>query len=240
MSSTDYTKLLARLLPDAGGEDTVRMRVGVVTAVNVNGTLNILLSGVSVPGVSRLDNVIVGVGDVVQIASYRGALLALGKSNPPNADGTRVGGAYRGSSTGNIGANTESLFLTSQDTSLANAPITFKANHAYRLDFISTVQTTGVTQQVIFRVRQSVDGSSLAGTQIRLIGKSIAFNGHTDNGDFSAQFIVGNADVTTYIVISVNVGAAGSIAISGGIGLTYFDIYDIGSAAFHPNRITIT
>lgn len=75
----DYTKLRAALDPDPGGEDTLRLRTAKVQTMNANGTVDILLSGVLVPGVPRLDNGSwLATGANVQVITLRGGHLILG------------------------------------------------------------------------------------------------------------------------------------------------------------------
>jgi hypothetical protein len=74
----DYTKLLSKLSPQPGGEDVLRLRVGIVDSVNADGTLDVGVSGLVIPDISRLDGPPVAVDDVVQILSYRGSLFVLG------------------------------------------------------------------------------------------------------------------------------------------------------------------
>lgn len=76
----DYTKLLDKIDPQPGGEDTLRLRTGIVDAINVDGTLDVEISKVVVPNVPRMDNLVVAVGQSVQVLSYRGALLVMGRS----------------------------------------------------------------------------------------------------------------------------------------------------------------
>lgn len=76
---TDMTSILARLLPDVGGETPVRHRSAVVTAVNADGTLTVTLSGVSVT-VNALAGSTAKVGDTVHLAAWAGDLLALGRT----------------------------------------------------------------------------------------------------------------------------------------------------------------
>lgn len=104
----DITKLRAKLDPDPGGEDVLRFRSGVVTAVNADGTLDLLLSGVSRPSVPRLANVTAAVGDIVQIITLRGDLLVIGQVSP-NAGGlvsSRVGTTVRDTDTSTFTAQT--------------------------------------------------------------------------------------------------------------------------------------
>lgn len=76
----DYTKLLKKLTPDQDGEPHLHLRTGVVSALNADGTVDILMSGVLVPGVPRLAETVVQVGGRVQILAARGSLLILGAS----------------------------------------------------------------------------------------------------------------------------------------------------------------
>lgn len=76
----DYTKLKKKLIPPPDGEDVTKMRSGVVSVVNANGTADVVISGVTVQGIPRLSGVDVAVGAVVQMISYRGSLLILGST----------------------------------------------------------------------------------------------------------------------------------------------------------------
>jgi hypothetical protein len=78
--SIDYQKLLAKLMPEPGGEDVARMRVGIVDAVNADGTVNLGIAGIIVPSIARLANAPMVAGTVVNVISYRGSLLILGPS----------------------------------------------------------------------------------------------------------------------------------------------------------------
>lgn len=62
------------------GQDVARLRTGVISAVNTNGTVDVTLSGVTVAGVPYLVGAGVAVGAIVQMLSYRGSLLVLGTS----------------------------------------------------------------------------------------------------------------------------------------------------------------
>lgn len=75
---TDYTKLLAKIVPKADGEDVVRWRTGKVDSVNSNGTVNVAISGLVVPSVPQLMHVGAVAGELVHVASYRGALIIIG------------------------------------------------------------------------------------------------------------------------------------------------------------------
>lgn len=84
----DLTTLLDKLNPDPGGESTVRIRVGTVTTVNANGTLDITMSsGVLVPGVPKLATAYAPAGAIVQMISQRGSLLVIGAVGSSGANG---------------------------------------------------------------------------------------------------------------------------------------------------------
>lgn len=73
----DYTALLKKLIPDPGGEDAVRLRAGVVTAVNNDGTVNVRVSGTIIQ-CSRLASASVSNGDAVAVLTSLGEALVLG------------------------------------------------------------------------------------------------------------------------------------------------------------------
>lgn len=78
--ATDYTRLLSKLIPQADGEDVLRLRSGVVMAVNSDGTADVAISGVTLEDVPVLgSNLALVVGQTAQVLTYRGALLVLGQ-----------------------------------------------------------------------------------------------------------------------------------------------------------------
>lgn len=81
----DYTRLRKKLTPqpEIGGDPGVRIRTATVAAVNSDGTVDLTMSdGTEVPDVSRLNSAIAYVGAVVQVATFRGAMLVLGSTAP--------------------------------------------------------------------------------------------------------------------------------------------------------------
>lgn len=76
----DFTALNLKLnpQPQLGGADELRLRVGVVTVVNSNGTVDLTLAETEVTAIPVLNGVPLFVGSVVQLLTYRGALLVLG------------------------------------------------------------------------------------------------------------------------------------------------------------------
>lgn len=77
----DYTKLRQKLTPDPGAEDVLRLRVGTVDAVGLDGVVDIIDgAGVLIPNVPVLGGAQFSVGSVVQILSFRGSLMVIGAS----------------------------------------------------------------------------------------------------------------------------------------------------------------
>lgn len=100
----DYNKLLSKIVPQPDGEDELRIRTGVISALNANGTVDLTLSGAVFPGVAVLDGVGVAVGAVVQVLSSRGYLLVLG--------GSSAGGSARVETTAPTSVSTSSTTYT--------------------------------------------------------------------------------------------------------------------------------
>lgn len=78
MAQQDLLRLLEKILPQAGGEDVVRWRTGKVEAVNADGTLDVSISGLTIPDLPRFQSVDAAVDDVVNLVSYRGQLIVVG------------------------------------------------------------------------------------------------------------------------------------------------------------------
>lgn len=149
----DYTKLLKKLSPDRDGEPHLHLRTAVVSAVNANGTVDILMSGVTVPGVPRLADAVVQVGATVQVLAARGSLLVLGQSmgaGHSNGAGlwTRV---QANSALGSIGTTLTAVLTTPSTTFLKNRVYEVKshagvsAGTAGALAFLVVVRTGAVT-----------------------------------------------------------------------------------------------
>jgi len=75
MTSPDYQRIVERLIPKPDGESPVRHRTGEVVAVNGDGTVDLDLSGVTVPDVATIGST--AVGQIVQVLVWAGDLLVL-------------------------------------------------------------------------------------------------------------------------------------------------------------------
>jgi hypothetical protein len=78
ISGAQLSKIKKKILPPDDGQDTIRLRSAVITAVNSDGTADITLSGVTVAGVSALGSAVLWPGATVQVMTYRGSLLIIG------------------------------------------------------------------------------------------------------------------------------------------------------------------
>lgn len=75
----DISQIKKKLVPTPDGQDELRLRTGVVDAINANGTVDIVLSGVTMTNVPVLaTGYTLTVDRAVQVATYRGSMLVLG------------------------------------------------------------------------------------------------------------------------------------------------------------------
>lgn len=95
----DLLRVVDRLVPKRDGEPYTTMRTAEVLVDNGDGTRDIELSGVTVPNVPMLAGSVAAVSDIVQVVTWKGALLILGKIS----DGTPPGSGFTGA-TGATGA----------------------------------------------------------------------------------------------------------------------------------------
>jgi len=109
----DYTKLREKLIPTPDGQDVLRLRVGVVDAIDTDGTVDLELTGIVIGNVPVLSGVLLSVGMVVQVLSYRGSLLVIGGSNTAMAEPAEASG-----STTNGGVNVTSFTNTLSTTGI--------------------------------------------------------------------------------------------------------------------------
>jgi hypothetical protein len=156
--SIDYTKLLSKLDPKAGGEDVLRLRTGVIDAVNSDGTVDLNISGVIVPDTPVINGAVVEDEGAVQVLSYRGSLLVLGMvAADLNWDAGRMVDYVANGTDGSAGAsNTETAILTLADAALIE-------DTAYRV-WAEVHITPGTPSIGAVRLREGV---TAAGTIIR-------------------------------------------------------------------------
>lgn len=128
-TNANLTKLKKKLIPTPDGQDVARLRSGIVSAVNNDGTCDVILAGVTVEDVPRLQEASVAVDAVVQMLSYRGSLLIIGRS----ASGGQTAGLglwARGQSTAQSSGITSTTPVT---TGLSTNTVTFVKNRVYEI-----------------------------------------------------------------------------------------------------------
>lgn len=218
----DYTRLIEQLDPQLDGEDPLKPRTATVNAVNSNGTLNIVLSGVIIPNVPRLSSVGAVVGDVVQVQSSRGSLLVIGVSAQANIAPGR-GLRVRAESTSSSGT------VTGLAQVMTTATTTFFKNRAYE------VRTHGgfdpSQAAVVIDARAFRTGGAQLGEWYRRYL-------HTDqvyNATFSQlYFKVGAADVTVGIALHISTSAGNVAHFASAAQPRTLEVWDVGAASEFP------
>jgi hypothetical protein len=210
----DYTRLRKKLIPEPDGEPHIVMRTGTISQVNANGTVDLLMSdGTIVPGVSRLANVAVWVGLVVQILSFRGSLLVLGSSAQSAA----------GASPGRVATTTrtaDSSAVAGVETVSDSVTAYLVAGSRYRIRWTAAVNSTVSADTAFVRIRED----NLAGAQLQLERVTMPLTGGTGTrypAHLEVEFVAvatGNKTfVSTYIRASgsgnVNVAAASNFPV---------------------------
>jgi hypothetical protein len=154
----DYTKLRAQLSPQpmVNGPNTTRLRVGTVTAVNSDGTVDIDLSEATVENVPVLNGVMVFVDSVVQVLVYTGSLLVLGTVAESADNDSTVGGSNS--------AIQPLVSASSTDALITSVSHTFLAGYAYKISWFWAGQINGGTPP--FAAYSRIRRSSTSGTAI--------------------------------------------------------------------------
>lgn len=212
----DLTTLLDKLNPDPGGESTVRIRVGTVTTVNANGTLDITMSsGVLVPGVPKLANAVAPAGAVVQMISQRGSLLVIGA----------VAGSSGGAAAGRAGTNirvTDTGAVTNTET-LADTVTAYLVNGAtYKVRWTPAVTSTVAGDSLFMRIRDT----NLVGAQLQIIRAYVGATGGSGSrwpADIEVEFTATATGNKTFAGTYVRAGGTGNVNIhSTSTSPTYF------------------
>lgn len=168
----DYTKLRKKLTPEPeiDGDPGIRLKVGTVAAIDSStGFVTLTLNGASVPGVPSLSGARFAVGTVVQVLSYRGALLILGASNSASAQPVEASG-----STTN-GTTTSSSYINSLTTTGVHG-VAFIAPPSGKIQIVGRAMggnaNAGSYAQIDYEVRQ---GSTIgSGTLVRTTNNNTA------------------------------------------------------------------
>lgn len=224
----DYTRLLQKLDPQVDGEDVVRLRKGVVDAVNADGTVDLELSEEVIPGVFVLESAVVSAGQVVQVLSSRGSLLVLG--GVASTDGPYWVGATSASSN----------FTTSDATVFQIDDVVFRAGRAYRIEFYGGWNDASGAPTLF---NPKIKKTNASGTLWIDYGWRSMLNGVAQIPGVGATGIVrrtASTDLTADVVLTAvtNTGTANMFANT---TLTrWLEIREWGSAAKYTNAFDVT
>lgn len=222
----DYTKLLKKLTPDRDGEPNTHLRTAVVSAVNANGTVDILMSGVTVPGVPRLAEATVQVGATVQMLAFRGSLLVIGQAMGSGRSAgaglwTRV---QSNTALGSIGTTLTAVLTTPSTTFLKNRVYEVRshagvsAGTAGALAFFAIVRTGAVTIGEGYRFPCTVVSSVM----------NAGFNG--------VYFAVNSsANVTGTIQLQMSMSTGTGTHYANATQERNLEVWDVGDVSQFPN-----
>jgi hypothetical protein len=224
----DYTRLLQKLDPQVDGEDVTRLRKGVVDAVNADGTVDLVISGIVIPGVPVLKSAVVSVDQVVQVLTSRGSLLVLGAVSAADEP-------YFVSAT-----SASSNFTTSDATVLQINSVVFRAGRAYRAEFYGGWNDAAGAPTLF---NPKIKKTNFSGTLWVDFGWLPMVNGVANITGMGATGLVrrtASTDLTADVVLTAvtNTGTANMFANT--TLLRWLEIRDIGRAAKYTNVFDVT
>jgi hypothetical protein len=216
----DLSEIRKKIASPADGQDVVRLRVGTISAVNADGTLDVTISGIVVPSVPRLQGSPLAVGEVVQLTSYRGSLMVLGTTG---TDALTYGNEpfVRASATSDSSAitSTEAVVLTlaSRTYKAGRAYIAwsgggqaYSANSAFSSWNVKKGTTTGGATVISYPRQSNGAGTTTLESHLNLQ---------------QVFAVTGGSDVTTQMVLTVAANGANTVTHKG--------------SAVNPRHITI-
>jgi hypothetical protein len=169
----DYTKLLQKLDPSDNGKDAIRFRKGIIDAVNSNGTVDVGVSGVVVPGVQVLAGATVTAGAQVWIHTWNGALYVLGRPATTTAEVT--GPITRVATT--VATAVSSNFTAEAVVMTVTAPLVSGRTYRVTMDARFAAATAG--NDVFTRIRL---GNTTAGATIQEGGMDLDYQIQNSRG----------------------------------------------------------
>lgn len=227
-TNANLTKLRKKLIPTPDGQDVLRLRSGVVSAVNSDGTCDVVLAGTTVEDVPRLAEASVAVGAVVQMLTYRGSLLIIGRS----ASGGQTAGLglwARGQSTSASSAITSTTPVT---TGLATNTVTFVKNRVYECRTNGGVSNATANSYADLRPYRT--GGAQLGEWYRFPTPSNAVFNASAGGIYFTPTANVSGGVTLYAATS-----AGSLTHYGNAGSPRnIEVWDVGDASQFPGIAT--
>lgn len=198
MDTARLSRIKKQLVGEKDGQDVLRLRTAVVSAVNSDGSVDIVLSGVTVAGVPRLGEAAVSVSSVVQVLSYRGSMLVIGTpANGGQSAGLGLWGrAQSGSAT--------STLTTSLAAVLTTNAMDLVKNRVYEVKTHGAVNSTSANAYLDLRAYRAAAATQI-GEFFRFPAPvaNVAFNATGGGLYFSPAANVSGATVALYAAGSV-------------------------------------
>lgn len=217
----DLSQIKKKLNPEPDGQDVLRLRTAVVSAVNTNGTVDITLSGVLLTNVPRLANTSMVVGQSVQVTTYRGSFLVLGPvaqsvvAQVSNRLATLV--RVTDSSATNAGTGAE----ISVDTLAGN----LVSGKTYKVTWDLGWTNSVAADTFFFRIRED----NLAGAQLvirRLDARLANGGGSTWAGHVEAEYTAGSTGSKTFAFTIARATGTGSAFIQASTAIPTYSYID--------------
>ncbi len=216
----DYTVLRKKLVPTPDGQDVLRLRVGVVTTINANGTCDVTVAGTTVPGVSRLQEATVSVGAVVQMLSYRGAMLIIGRA----ASSSQSAGLGLWTRTQRTDVST---VTTTIGAVLTTDTVTFVKNRVYEVRTLAGVSSNQANSYMDLRPFRAGPATQLG----EFFRAPMPVANVTFNGNASGVYFTTANDVSGAVALYAQAPAAGTYN-HGAIGaIRNLEVYDVGDTS---------
>lgn len=193
----DYSKIKKKLGGrEDDGQDVLRLRTATVGAVNVDGTVDLVLSGVTVEDVSKIGSAVVDVGQEVQVMSYRGSLLVLGGTGVSSGV-TGEQPIVRDAAQSNSSASAAEIIVATL------ASRTYKAGRAYKVWVGGGVIYSANSAFSSWNVRK---GTTTGGTSVLFFPRhsnGAATTTLEQHLNLQGILIVGGTDVTTQLCLGM-------------------------------------
>lgn len=219
----DLSKIKNKLNPPPDGQDVLRLKVGVVSAIDSStGSVTVTMNGVDIPSVPVLGSARFIVGASVQVLSYRGSLLVLGSSGAVASQPVQLTGSTT------LGNTTSTSFVNSLTTTGVHG-LAFVAPPSGRVDVVGRAgggsATVGQYSLLDFEVRQGATPGS--GTVFRAADNNTAsvFMSSTSGGQGPLSF--------STLVTGLTPGAVYNAS------LTYASSSGSSSATFNRRYISV-
>lgn len=219
-SNVDLTRLIQKLDPRPDGQDKAQLRTGTVDAVNADGTLDVVLSGVVVPDVPKLASVGGAVGSVVQVQVYRGSMLVVGVTTPALAP---VGAVLGTPKTSALDGTASTLTNEVRDAVLGDYVFTAVAGHWYEIVYTGALANmSAANSRMATRIRDG--GASTPTTGSPLVGETTNYCVETGTagrnsirlGGRVSQFTSG---IHTLSLFTISLDSATSTQVPDTVGL---------------------